>query len=83
MLGNPSAKELMMIVAAAGLAQNYGAVSSLITTGIQRGHMKMHLLNILNEFEATEQEKTALVEYFKTHIVTHSSVKEALANIRN
>ena len=57
MLENPSAKELMQIVAVAGLAQNFAAIRSLITTGIQQGHMKMHLMNILNQFEATDLEK--------------------------
>ena len=48
LLGNPSGKELMRIVAVAGLSQNFGALKSLITSGIQKGHMKMHLINILN-----------------------------------
>ena len=48
MLGNPSAKSLMQITVAAGLAQNFGALRSLVTTGIQKGHMKLHLMNILN-----------------------------------
>jgi len=82
LLGNPSAKQLMEIVAVAGLAQNFAALKSLTTTGIQQGHMKMHLLNILNQFEANEVEKTQLIEHFKTHTVTHSAVVEALKNLR-
>ena len=82
MLGNPSAKELMEVVAVAGLAQNFAALKSLTTTGIQQGHMKMHLLNILNQFEANSDEKIHLVEHFKTHTVTHSAVVEALKNLR-
>ena len=39
----------MEIIAVAGLAQNFAAIQSLVTSGIQRGHMKMHLLNILNQ----------------------------------
>ena len=46
MLEKPSAKELMEVVAVAGLAQNFAALRSLTTTGIQEGHMKMHLNNI-------------------------------------
>ena len=68
MLHHPSAKELMQIVAVAGLAQNFAALRSLTTTGIQKGHMKMHLLNILNQFHATKEEKEQLIEYFKTHV---------------
>ena len=82
LLGNPSAKELMEIVAVAGLAQNFAALKSLTTTGIQQGHMKMHLFNILNQFEATESEKVILVAHFKTNTVTHSAVVEAIENLR-
>lgn len=81
-LGNPNAEELMKIIATAGLAQNYGAVSSLVTTGIQRGHMKMHLLNILNQLEATESEKEEIVEYFKTRVVTFPAVADIFTKIR-
>ncbi|WP_111682165.1 hydroxymethylglutaryl-CoA reductase, degradative [Winogradskyella tangerina] len=83
MLEKPSARELMQIVAVAGLAQNFAAVKSLTTTGIQEGHMKMHLMNILNQFEATTDEKTALIEHFKTNVVTHSAVVEAIEKMRN
>ena len=82
-LGHPSASELMKIVAVAGLAQNFGAVSSLVTTGIQRGHMKMHLLNILNQLGATEPEKEVIVEYFKTRVVTFPAVTEIFKKIRS
>ena len=82
LLGNPSAKELMEIVAVAGLAQNFAALKSLTTTGIQQGHMKMHLLNILNQFEANDTEKAELIEHFKTNTVTHSAVVEAIENLR-
>ena len=48
-LGNPNSKELMKIIASVGLAQNFGALRSLVTSGIQKGHMKMHLINLLNK----------------------------------
>jgi hydroxymethylglutaryl-CoA reductase len=82
LLHNPSAKELMQIVAVAGLAQNFGALRSLTTTGIQQGHMKMHLMNILNQFKANDNEKVLLTEHFKTHTVTHSAVVKAIENLR-
>mgnify|MGYP001155574033 CR=1 FL=1 len=82
MLGNPNAKKLMQIVAVAGLAQNFAALRSLITTGIQQGHMKMHLMNILNQLEAKNTEKNTLVEHFKTNVVTHNAVVEALDDLR-
>ncbi|HPG33107.1 MAG: hydroxymethylglutaryl-CoA reductase [Lentimicrobiaceae bacterium] len=74
LLGNPQAPELMQIAAAIGLANNFGAIRSLTTKGIQVGHMKMHLLNILNVFNASESEKNGAVEYFKHHKVTHNAV---------
>ena len=82
LLHHPSARELMQIIAVAGLAQNFAALRSLTTTGIQKGHMKMHLLNILNQFNATQDEKEQLIDYFKTHVATHSAVVEAIQNLR-
>ncbi|MFD0931923.1 hydroxymethylglutaryl-CoA reductase, degradative [Psychroflexus salinarum] len=83
MLDHPSAMELMRITAVAGLAQNFAAVNSLVTTGIQKGHMKMHLMNILNQFDASENERTEAVEYFKTNTVTHSEVINLLEKMRS
>jgi hydroxymethylglutaryl-CoA reductase len=82
LLGKPSAEELMKIVAVAGLAQNFGAIRSLITTGIQQGHMKMHLMNMLNQYEATANEKLKLIEHFKSETVSHTAVIEALNDLR-
>ena len=82
LLKSPNAKELMKIVAVAGLAQNFGAVNSLITTGIQKGHMKMHLINILNSLNASENEKTKLIDFFKNNTVSFSSVKNELEKLR-
>jgi hydroxymethylglutaryl-CoA reductase len=82
LLNNPSAKELMKIVAVAGLAQNFAAIHSLTTTGIQQGHMKMHLINILNQHNANDSEKNALIEHFKTNVVTHNAVVKAIENLR-
>lgn len=81
-LDQPNAKQLMQIVAVAGLAQNFAALRSLTTTGIQEGHMKMHLMNILNQFEATPSEKEQVVNHFKTNVVTHSAVVEAIEKLR-
>lgn len=82
MLGNPGAKELMMIIGAVGLAQNFAAVRSLVTTGIQKGHMKLHLTNILNQLEATEKEKEIVTQYFENKVVSYSGVREQLDLIR-
>ncbi|WP_316635204.1 hydroxymethylglutaryl-CoA reductase, degradative [uncultured Flavobacterium sp.] len=81
-LEKPSAKELMEIVAVAGLAQNFAALRSLTTTGIQEGHMKMHLNNIINQFEATDEERHLIKTHFKKNAVSHSAVVEFIENIR-
>lgn len=78
LLGNPNAKNLMEIVAVAGLAQNFAAVRSLVTSGIQKGHMKMHLLNILNQLNASKFQKEKAMEFFKTHTVSFSAVSDFL-----
>ena len=82
MLGNPDVQELMKIVASVGLAQNFGAVKSLVTTGIQKGHMKLHLSNILTYLEADIPEKEKIMAYFKDKIVSFNEVKKVLDNIR-
>ena len=82
MMGNPSAAELMMISAAVGLAQNFSALRSLTTTGIQQGHMKMHLLNILNQLEATEEEKAMIVRFFIKNTPHHAEVVSAFQRVR-
>lgn len=83
MLGNPGAKELMMIVATVGLAQNFGAVRSLVTSGIQKGHMKMHLMNILNQLEVKKEERIQVQEYFKDKVVSFSAVRDYVGQLRN
>jgi hydroxymethylglutaryl-CoA reductase len=82
MLEKPNAKELMQIVAVAGLAQNFGALRSLTTTGIQKGHMKMHLMNILNQLGASPEEKTIITNHFKNKTVSHSDVITTFKNLR-
>ncbi|WP_456461657.1 hydroxymethylglutaryl-CoA reductase, degradative [Lutibacter sp.] len=77
LLGNPSAKELMEIIAVAGLAQNFAALRALTTTGIQKGHMKMHLTNIIKQLGASKDEKAFLIDYFEHKTVTHNAVVEA------
>jgi hydroxymethylglutaryl-CoA reductase len=83
LLGKPSAQELMSILAVSGLAQNFGALRSLVTTGIQKGHMKMHLFNILNQLGATEEEKNHFVTYFKDKTVTHHEVISEFNKLRS
>jgi hydroxymethylglutaryl-CoA reductase len=82
MLEKPSASELMQIVAVVGLAQNFAALRSLTTTGIQEGHMKMHLNNIMNQFNATDVERAIIKKHFKTHAVSHSAAVNFIESLR-
>lgn len=81
-LQNPSAKELMEIVAVAGLAQNFAALKALTTTGIQEGHMKMHLMNILNQLEANLHEKEIINKIFKGKTISHNDIAKTLHKLR-
>ncbi|MFT5436040.1 MAG: hydroxymethylglutaryl-CoA reductase [Ulvibacter sp.] len=82
LLQQPNAKKLMEIVAVAGLAQNFAAIKSLVTTGIQKGHMKMHLMNILNQLEATKTEKDSALNYFTNNTIAYSSVVSYIEQLR-
>ncbi|MEE4000622.1 hydroxymethylglutaryl-CoA reductase, degradative [Tenacibaculum sp. FZY0031] len=82
MMQKPSSRTLMQIIAAAGLAQNFAALRALTTKGIQHGHMKMHLMNILNQHKATNEEKEAVVAYFDNRTASHSAVVEKLNELR-
>jgi hydroxymethylglutaryl-CoA reductase len=72
----------MQFVAVAGLAQNFAALRSLTTTGIQDGHMKMHLNNILNQLEASDQERLSIKKHFTNNSVSHSAVVNYIENLR-
>ncbi len=78
MLGKPSAVELMSIITSVGLAQNFAAIKSLVTTGIQQGHMKMHLQNILIHMNASKEKAKAAIEYFNDKTVSYSGVRAFL-----
>jgi len=80
LLGHPNAEKLMSIIASTGLAQNFAALRSLVTTGIQKGHMKMHLLNILRQLGASEEQRVAAQKHFEEHMVSYSSVRDYLKN---
>lgn len=82
LLGFPDAEQLMKIAASAGLANNFAALWSLITSGIQQGHMKMHLNNILNALGATREEKDEAGKYFMNRKVSYRGVQDFLAEFR-
>ena len=83
-LGVESAKELAGIMAAAGLAQNLGAMRALATSGIQAGHMKLHARNMAVSAGAIgeEIEKVANIVNSQSGPVTQQLVKETLDSVR-
>ena len=81
-LGKPSSHQLMQLVAVTGLAQNFAALRSLTTTGIQEGHMKMHLNNILNQYHASPEERKIITTHFQNNIISHAAVVELIESLR-
>jgi len=61
-LGVEKARELAMVMASVGLAQNFAALRALATEGIQAGHMKLHARNIAMSVGASPSEIDEVVE---------------------
>jgi hydroxymethylglutaryl-CoA reductase len=82
-LGHPSAEDLMELIAAAGLATNFSAVRSLITSGIQQGHMRMHLGNMLRQLKASKEESDSAAAYFAGRSLSYADLSMYLDSLRN
>lgn len=82
-MGHPNVEELMMVAAATGLANNFSAVAALITSGIQQGHMKMHLPNILQQLGCTKDETEKALHHFKGKQVSHAAVGVFIDHLRS
>ena len=84
-LGVESAQELAGIMAAAGIAQNLGAMRALATSGIQAGHMKLHARNMAVSAGAVgeEVEQVARIVNSQSGPVTQQLVKDTLEKVRN
>jgi len=84
-LGVESAQDLAGIMAAAGIAQNLGAMRALATSGIQAGHMKLHAKNMAVSAGAIGEEidKVANIVNSQSGPVTQQLVKDTLESIRN
>lgn len=70
LLGITTAKELMMVVASVGLAQNFAALYALTTDGIQKGHMRLHARHIAKEAGATMAEMDEVIN----HLITSKNI---------
>jgi hydroxymethylglutaryl-CoA reductase len=85
LLGVQTASELAAVMAAAGLAQNLGALRALATVGIQAGHMKLHVRNMAATAGAIgdEIDVVAAIVNEKGERVTMEAVEKALQEIRS
>jgi hydroxymethylglutaryl-CoA reductase len=70
-----TASDLARIIAAVGLAQNFGAMKALATEGIQRGHMSLHAQNVAFAAGAVGPE----VNEIARRIIERRSINEAAA----
>ena len=84
LLGIKSADDLAKVMAAAGLAQNLGALRALATVGIQAGHMKLHLRNMIATAgaEPEEIEPVASIVRESGERITMAAVEAALKQVR-
>jgi hydroxymethylglutaryl-CoA reductase len=80
-----SSRDLAMVCAVAGLANNFAAVSSLATVGIQSGHMKLHARNIavLAGAQTTEEIDAVSAQLAKEKNYNSEYAKEILDKIRS
>ena len=84
LLGIKSANDLAKVMAAAGMAQNLGALRALATVGIQAGHMKLHLKNMISSAGAKDEEIDLIANMVKEsgERITMATVEAALLKIR-
>lgn len=61
-LHNPDAGTLAQIIVSVGLAQNFAAIKALVTTGIQKGHMKLQARSLALSAGAGVDEVDYVVE---------------------
>jgi hydroxymethylglutaryl-CoA reductase len=83
-LGIKSANDLAKVMAAAGMAQNLGALRALATVGIQAGHMKLHLKNMISAAGAMDHEIDIVANMVKQsgERITMATVEAAILEIR-
>ncbi|MBA3660620.1 MAG: hydroxymethylglutaryl-CoA reductase, degradative [Gammaproteobacteria bacterium] len=88
MLNLQNSGELARVLAAVGLVQNLAALKALVTDGISKGHMKLHLSNLALASDATQSELSELKAQLARRLenqkhVTGKDVKEILQALRS
>jgi len=66
-----TALELAEVMGAVGLAQNFAALRALASEGIQRGHMKLHSINIAISAGATGD----LIDMVATRMIEEKRIR--------
>jgi hydroxymethylglutaryl-CoA reductase len=78
-----TSEELARIIAAVGLAQNFGAMKALATEGIQRGHMSLHAHNVAFSVGANSAEVAEVVRrMIEYRAINETSARKILAELR-
>lgn len=79
-----SPEDLMRLIAAVGLAQNFAAIKALVTSGIQKGHMKMQVRSLAMTVGATPSEVPVLTgQLMSLKDPNEAQAKQLLIKIRN
>lgn len=84
LMNQPSAEQLSEIIASVGLANNLAALYALVTDGIQKGHMKLQLQNMLLNLGAFESEIPELIQKMqRAKNYQQDYAKQLLKEMRN
>lgn len=82
-LKNPDAKTLASIIVSIGLAQNFAALKALVSTGIQKGHMKLQARSLALFAGAKDNEIDIVVEKLLTSkFINLDTAKNIILEIR-
>lgn len=82
-MGANGAEKLARVIAAVGLAQNFGAVRALSTVGIQQGHMRLHAQNVAITAGAEPDEIAEVVRLMvERRAIREDAAKDILAELR-
>ncbi|CEG56629.1 hydroxymethylglutaryl-CoA reductase, degradative [Legionella fallonii] len=72
-----AASELSRIIAAVGLVQNLGALKALVSEGITKGHMRLHISNLAIAAGAREEELPFIRQFLEKRLATQRKISES------
>ena len=82
-MGSPDTRELANIASSVGLSQNLAALRALVTSGIQKGHMRLHARNIAMSVGITPDAIPQAVSYMiQRNSITQETANEFLNKIK-